>query len=288
MTESFPQKDHTKKHPMTFKELLFLCYSICTKKRHFSKSAALNAIIRIYFSQVIFSRVCDVNFKCFGFVMHAPSYAALAFLLREIFLDESYYFESTQSAPFIVDCGSNIGISVLYFKYLYPHASILCFEPQSKAFALLLKNIAVNNLENIEAHQMALSDTMGEINFYEPETGTGLMASLYQAREENGHLVKVPTKRLSYFLEHRVIPDLLKIDVEGAENRILSDLANTKRLEALQVIIEYHHGIKELDISFAEFLKVMEENSFSYNLSTSFRNLGEFQDIRIHFVKRLV
>ena len=39
---------------------------------------------------------------------------------REIFQERQYLFETDNAAPFVVDCGANIGMSVLYFKKSLP------------------------------------------------------------------------------------------------------------------------------------------------------------------------
>ena len=45
---------------------------------------------------------------------------------REIFGDQVYRFIANRQDPLIIDCGANIGMSVIYFKYLYPDARIGC------------------------------------------------------------------------------------------------------------------------------------------------------------------
>ena len=59
------------------------------------------------------------------------------FQREEIFRREQYRFETDAPAPFIVDCGANIGMATLYFKSLYPDATVLAFEPDPAAFACL-------------------------------------------------------------------------------------------------------------------------------------------------------
>ena len=53
----------------------------------------------------------------------------LNYLFREIILDTQYMFEADNDFPFIIDCGSNIGVGILFFKILYPQARIIAFEP---------------------------------------------------------------------------------------------------------------------------------------------------------------
>lgn len=67
--------------------------------------------------------------------------AAFVGLVLEIFLKRVYEVELSAPAPFIIDCGSNIGLSVLYFKGQYADAEIVAFEPDARAFAKLQANI---------------------------------------------------------------------------------------------------------------------------------------------------
>src|SRR5688500_13469212 len=57
------------------------------------------------------------------------NYATLLHLFEEIFIREIYFFKSTSASPIIFDCGSHIGLSILYFKSEIPSCQILGFEP---------------------------------------------------------------------------------------------------------------------------------------------------------------
>jgi predicted O-methyltransferase YrrM len=58
-----------------------------------------------------------------------------------IFLKAKIYrFNSLITKPLILDCGANVGVSVLYFKRLYPDAEIIAFEPDEDVFAILKQN----------------------------------------------------------------------------------------------------------------------------------------------------
>src|SRR6516164_4426665 len=48
---------------------------------------------------------------------------------KDEFIQQIYHFESSSTNPLIIDGGSNIGMSILYFKRLYPNARIVGFEP---------------------------------------------------------------------------------------------------------------------------------------------------------------
>jgi FkbM family methyltransferase len=75
-------------------------------------------------------------------------------------------FVRTLILPAIFDCGANIGMATLYFKWLYPNARIEAFEADPTAFAVLEMNIARNRLTNVTAHNCALWDENGQIEFF--------------------------------------------------------------------------------------------------------------------------
>ena len=54
-----------------------------------------------------------------GYKISFMGEAHLRWLFGEIFMDASYFFHTDNDRPLIFDCGSNIGMSVLFFKKLY-------------------------------------------------------------------------------------------------------------------------------------------------------------------------
>lgn len=78
-----------------------------------------------------------------------PDYTEFFPLFRDIFIRKDYYFETKSSSPYIIDGGGNIGMSVLFFKYLYPSSRIAVFEPSPSIFEVLKKNIEINKLQGV-------------------------------------------------------------------------------------------------------------------------------------------
>lgn len=58
-------------------------------------------------------------------------------IYKDIFISKEYRFTADNDPPLIFDCGAHIGVSVLYFKKLYPKAKIIAFEPNPVTFKLL-------------------------------------------------------------------------------------------------------------------------------------------------------
>lgn len=69
-------------------------------------------------------RVKITNENIFGRKVSFFNYKDFIGLFEEIFIGREYYFETKSAAPRIVDCGSNIGMSVIYFKWIYPEAEL--------------------------------------------------------------------------------------------------------------------------------------------------------------------
>jgi len=212
------------------------------------------------------------------------SYYNFINLFNGIFINNEYYFVSDSKSPYIIDCGSNIGMSVLYFKMLYPESNILAFEPSEDAFACLMNNISMNNLKSVIANNTALSNKEGTVDFYYDLEDVGsLMMSTKRLRLPKLNKV-VRAEILSKYINRDV--DLLKIDVEGAELEIIEELCiNGNMKNIIQVIIEYHHHIiKSLD-EFSRMLSLLENAGFGYQIESSLdRPLkGEqFQNILVY------
>lgn len=207
-------------------------------------------------------------------------------LIQEIFGRGVYFFETQNSAPTIIDCGSNIGISVLFFKWLYPNARIISFEPDPATFSVLNTNIRANNLADISTHQVALGTKNGITDFYRDADpcSSSLMMSTNPQRH-GGSRLSVPLRKLSDFIQTEV--DLLKIDVEGAEFEIINDLIASDKLRRVkQMHLEYHHHIGSAPGILSIMLRSLEEAGFDYQLQADRSPPGSFQDISVHCYRR--
>lgn len=107
-----------------------------------------------------------VTLKTLGLKMSSFGYANLLYLIREIFLLREYQISTPREAPVIIDCGANIGVSVLYFKRLFPKSVIIAFEPNPMVFQLLKSNVEQNQPKGLELYNYFLSDKEGSVEFF--------------------------------------------------------------------------------------------------------------------------
>ncbi len=234
-----------------------------------------------------------VRARVLDFEVRAYSLPDLAMLHREIFTNAEYFFLSERPDPFILDCGSNIGMSILFFKALYPEARIIGFEPAEHTYGLLKQNISSNDLKGVEVHRAALGMEDSTVDFFVyPENQNSFLASTIRDRMPHKR-TSVQQVRLSRFIDREV--DLLKLDVEGAEDAVLKELMSSGAISKIdQMIVEYHHHIDEKKDIFSSFLGGLEETGFGYQISTSFNSPNSarisrgrtFQDILVYAYRK--
>lgn len=211
-------------------------------------------------------------------------------LFEEIFLEQTYAFGTDATAPRIMDCGANIGMSLLYFKMCHPNARITAFEPDSKAAACCRKNIDENQLHEIDLHEVAVAASAGSVTFYTDEDNPGaLTASTICPRVAASRGHPVEAVRLSEYLDEDI--DFLKMDIEGGEAAVLHDLSSSGKLHRIrQMVVEYHHHLRPETDDLSGFLRVLEESGFGYQLQTRYfrRPLSgpRFQDILIYAFRK--
>jgi FkbM family methyltransferase len=214
------------------------------------------------------------------------------YLFTEVFVKNEYYFEAKTDSPVIFDAGANVGMATLYFKFLYPKATIVSFEPDPETFQQLNRNILINNFQDVTTHNLALSTTDGTTKFYISSDPGSLIMSLNRERTQDVEKdsaartqeVEVVTARLSDYVDSQV--DLLKIDVEGAEQSVFDELmASGKITQFKEIIMEYHHKIGSEKSKLSVMLALLEKAGFEYQMDVINMPINRkevFQDIHLN------
>lgn len=182
-------------------------------------------------------------------------------LFKDIFRKGIYHFECERPDPRVLDCGSNIGVSVLYFKHVYPGARVTAFEPDPAVLPFLRENLGKNGLDDVEVVPAAVAGFAGQEVLHSDEG----YASALSRYDQGGHVrcvdrTEVPCVRLREYLSEPV--DFLKLNVEGAEADVLADCADRLRTVS-QMVLEYHH-LPGLRRSLHEILGLLHEQGFDY------------------------
>jgi FkbM family methyltransferase len=241
------------------RKLFFASINLEIKKRLFKLINPKNKYIKICNNKVYYNK-----------------YNTLVYLFRSIFLDNEYYFNSIKKNPYIIDCGSNIGMSILYFKLLYPESEIIGFEPDEKNLSTLELNVRENNLKNVTIYKKGVSNSKGKLKFfYGSDEPDSLVKSLVAGDDEK--YLEIDTDLLSSYINKDV--DFLKLDIEGAELDVITDLIQNGKLGYVkEMIMEYHHHLKNQSDNLSAMLKYLEDSGFKYQLGTNL-NLPFTKDV---------
>ncbi len=179
-----------------------------------------------------------------GFIVSFENYSDFYWTFMEIFVNDEYYFKTKNNTPFIVDCGGNIGISVLYFKYLYPNAHILVFEALPDNANILEGNVKRNNLKNIEVVRKAVGGKYEKLRIYGDRRAATICKEFKNKKhlENNSTAEKVTNisiVRLSNYINKQV--SFLKMDIESAEGEVFKDLYKYGKIQYVEkTTFEYH------------------------------------------------
>lgn len=205
-------------------------------------------------------RLIPFRIKINGMVIYFPIFSEAIALVEEIFERKIYDIELIDPKC-IMDVGSNIGISVLYFANRYPNAAIICFEPSDIAYKFLEKNIIKNKLQKITYYKYGAAQSERKAILYSNSYGE-TTATLTKPTKNIGNKSDVMLKKLSSHINFEV--DLLKIDTEGSEFEILQDLIDSNKLELVKNLIIEFHDLTSNEEKINEMLRLMSLRGFSF------------------------
>ncbi len=126
------------------------------------KKADLNWFRTKYLKHIPAGKTRSYIYKNKKIFYHSPQ--EMLHTLQEIFIKEIYKTDLPER-PLIIDCGANIGLSIIYFKEKHPNAEIIAFEPDKDNFKLLKKNIESFCLKDVTLKEEAVWIKDTELDF---------------------------------------------------------------------------------------------------------------------------
>lgn len=139
--------------------------------------------------------------------------------------------EKIKPGMLVYDIGANRGQMGLFFsKYVGSNGKVFCFEPMENLVTELKNNLAVNQVKNVQVYPYALSSHNGKAVFQyaEDKSTQGKLENVENTYvTENTRSVEVQTMTLDSFItDDNNLPDILKIDVEGAAGEVFKGATN--------------------------------------------------------------
>lgn len=158
------------------------------------------------------------------------------------------YLELLKNTAVVFDIGANTGIFALLAAIDSPSRQVHAFEPAPKIFDYLQKNVATNKLTNLKPVCGALTDYDGDIELYIPRsimlpTSSSTLKGFRKAQAT----ITVPALTLDAYVANNQIAqvDLLKIDTEGTEPKVLEGAKHTLERDKPIIICEVLKGRTE-------------------------------------------
>lgn len=164
-------------------------------------------------------------------------------ILEEIFIKDEYKKDFKFNPHIIFDLGSNIGLSVIYFKLKYPDAKIYAFEPDPNIFERLKKN--TQQFNDVFCFNLAVSGKSGKEKFYIYPNSS--MSSSLLKRLDNESFIEITTKSLDDVMDEENVQkiDLIKFDIEGSEYEVFKAFRNIKEVRSL--LGELHFDLMKIN-----------------------------------------
>jgi FkbM family methyltransferase len=145
----------------------------------------------------------------------------------------------------VVDVGANVGYNSVYAaRRVGPRGRVVAIEPAADNLRVLQENISTNGLTNVAVHAVAAGRANEVRDLYlrgEVSAVNSLFPDSMYAEVTGTEQVRVaPLDDLVDFE-----PDLVKIDVEGAELDVLAGMPRLLRSPALLLVVEWHPRLQE-------------------------------------------
>jgi FkbM family methyltransferase len=203
-----------------------------------------------------------------------------AYCRNELYIlrDVAAVLRKEQSRPFsFYDVGANIGHHSLFMA---PRVDrVFAFEPFETVRAKIHEKIERNRLTNVTVFPVGFGDADAELDFFEPKGANGGAGTFMAGPGAPSRNVrKLSVRRGDDFCEGRGLPplDLLKMDVEGFEIRVLRGLKERIRQDRPVILMEVSDQTRAEMKSEDEFRKCLYENARVFevgcvSISSSYR-----------------
>lgn len=211
------------------------------------------------------------------------------FLIKELKENDVFY-----------DVGANYGFYTALAQEIITTGEIHSFEPSDFVFRRLQQ--VQSYRKNTFINKIALSDFFGKINFFDcaSNDSSGKSTTVSKVAHEHRHQYKtteVTSSTLDEYCKNHKLPTVIKIDVEGAESKVLMGGMHTFKRNCPTIALELWSGEELSKFSF-QTLEILEDfgydpffiNSEGLLESTTFLHLTNFlktpqQEINFVFKK---
>ncbi len=174
-------------------------------------------------------------------------YKVIAARIKNLIILQSFF---SGNKIFVVDVGANIGLYTTFLgSVISPDSKILSFEPNEAMRERLKKNLQLNNINNVEVFPYAVGEKKEKLHLHFPSRWLPLSffnsgeASLIPGKKQYKKSIEIEVVPLHDIVPETAKIDLIKIDVEGVEDKVLYPYLNNLSTEKLPryILLEHIH-----------------------------------------------
>ncbi len=174
--------------------------------------------------------------------------------------------EACRGVSCVLDIGAHIGlVSMPVSQVLAPGGNVYAFEPAQVNLGYLHKHIDINGINNVKVVEQLVGEVnQDRVKFFEQRVATGQNSMVVKKNHEAYFETHRPQTTLDTFCsKQRLLPEVIKIDVEGAEWDVLKggDRVLTESLP--KIFLSVHPvELKLMGKSTEQLLRLIDELGF--------------------------
>jgi FkbM family methyltransferase len=178
-------------------------------------------------------------------------------IATDIFIDQ------IKSDSVILDIGGHLGYFSCIAGNLAKTGSVYVFEVDPKCLNFIHNNLKLNNLENVQVNNYAVSDTKEIIkipHYEKPNPFLMINSNL------SDNFIEVESVIIDDFLaQYNINPDFIKIDIEGAEWKALNGMKKTLENRNATILVEIHvDNLRDnFNTSYKKIIKLLMNYGYS-------------------------
>lgn len=191
----------------------------------------------------------------------------------------SYYWNNRDKYKKVFDVGGHIGIdTVILEKFGY---EVYSFEPDPEIFKIMQSNVELNNCRNTHLYCKGMSDKIDTLDFVRVK-GNTTSSHILGARKFYGEVDKFQIETIR-FEDVGVVPDLMKINIEGHEKTLVPSIPKDV-WNSCDVFIELH-GLDCCKVVF-EYFNQIGINIFSQKIG--WRKVTSIEELPLSYKEGLI
>ena len=247
---------------------LFQKFLINKDIRSYKKNIFYYLIFRIFRNFLEGSIIINIfNFKIYTSVNKNKASHSI---LKKCDFDDQHEIEiinkiSSINKVFFLDCGSNYGFYSFFTASLSKKNIILSYEASSSTIKEFHKNLSLNNLQNINYKNLAISDENNKlVNFNESVNDWESSTSHNSFNKKK--ISKIKTTTIDIELKNYDLKDFIlciKLDIEGSEfSAIKGGLEIIKRYAPIIIIEISKYNINQMNSNFDFFRDFLSKQDY--------------------------